>query len=1241
MKLINYLLMFVVIGMIIPSISIIPDQASASGTYDYKVSSNVVLDSSGRTVYTGTSFTVALNWALSHANTVTYVPAGTYALTAHVYFGTGTTLIGDGDSTLFTATSSHFFYINGVSHVTLSSFKFTGHLQIYGYKAGGTCGDWTFTDIHATLLTGDMEAGFWMYVGENGIIDGIEFTHCSVTYSQTYGFLLFGDDNAYVGNSLIKNVFFTDCEASHNGNDNIGWINAWITGFDLVECTSVENIILTRCIANYNWCSGFHVEYGAKPKNIVLIDCVSNYNGQRPNCPQYYGYGFKFQNFQVPGVSCVNLIGIGNYEGFCPIAMTATSLNMKTWLNPTNGKASTGSWHPAGVPDATSDLIFTKLGSNTNCVVDTNRKSVRNLYYYSGSITYATPVPGTVPSAPTNLAATLTAGKIALSWTAPANNGGSAITSYSIYRGTASGSESTTAIGSSTTLSYTDSNVVAGTSYYYLVKAVNSAGTSVAGNEASYSVPSSVPSAPTNLAATLTAGKIALSWTAPANNGGSAITSYSIYRGTASGSESTTAIGSSTTLSYTDSNVVAGTSYYYLVKAVNSAGTSVASNEASYSVPSSVPSAPTNLAATLTAGKIALSWTAPANNGGSAITSYSIYRGTASGSESTTAIGSSTTLSYTDSNVVAGTSYYYLVKAVNSAGTSVASNEASYSVPSSVPSAPTNLAATLTAGKIALSWTAPANNGGSAITSYSIYRGTASGSESTTAIGSSTTLSYTDSNVVAGTSYYYLVKAVNSAGTSVASNEASYSVPSSVPSAPTNLAATLTAGKIALSWTAPANNGGSAITSYSIYRGTASGSESTTAIGSSTTLSYTDSNVVAGTSYYYLVKAVNSAGTSVASNEASYSVPSSVPSAPTNLAATLTAGKIALSWTAPVSSGSSPVSIYWVYRGMNSALTDQVSIASVLTTSFIDIAAPTGTYHYTVKAVNSIGFSEASLSISMVVKDSSTVPGTVDGVSIIGSDGLVTLTWSAPDNGGLTIIGYNVYQSTASSTETLLATLGPVLNYTDTGLTNGQVYSYRVSAVNDIGEGELSSEVSATPGPNKKSSTPGAFALTATQVKAGVILRWTTPSNGGSQLLNFQILKTKSGVEDILATLAPSKVKYIDFTAKSGNNYSYRIVAVNSIGSSSTLSINLYDVLAHGVKQNGVTSSFPSSIQNNLIMTVHDLNATDGILESGGLGSEGVSETSNAMLPFFGLVCIEVLLAGIMLVTRGNSKRDP
>ncbi|HEX4147156.1 MAG TPA: choice-of-anchor Q domain-containing protein, partial [Pirellulales bacterium] len=86
--------------------------------------------------------------------------------------------------------------------------------------------------------------------------------------------------------------------------------------------------------------------------------------------------------------------------------------------------------------------------------------------------------------------------------------------------------------------------------------------------------------------------------------------------------------------------------------------------------------------------------------------------------------------------------------------------------------------------------------------------------------------------------------------------------------APTNLKATVVSSKEAdLSWTAAAGT----ITGYNVYRGTTSGGESSTPLNSSPlpagTTSYHDTTVVAGNTYYYVVKAIDGSATSASSNE--------------------------------------------------------------------------------------------------------------------------------------------------------------------------------------------------------------------------------------------------------------------------------------------------------------------------------------------------------------------------------------
>ena len=189
------------------------------------------------------------------------------------------------------------------------------------------------------------------------------------------------------------------------------------------------------------------------------------------------------------------------------------------------------------------------------------------------------------------------------------------------------------------------------------------------------------------------------------------------------------------------------------------------------------------------------------------------------------------------------------------------------------PATPASLQATAGNAQVSLSWTA--STGAS---SYALKRSTTSGGPYTQMSTPSAT-TYMDTGLTNGTTYYYVVAAVNSAGSSANSNQASATpaAPVNVPSVPAGLQAIAGNAQVGLSWTA--SNGA---TSYNVKRSTTSGGPYTT-VASPTTASYTDMGLTNGTAYYYVVSAVNSAGESANSTQVT-----ATPVAPTNPDVTIT-----------------------------------------------------------------------------------------------------------------------------------------------------------------------------------------------------------------------------------------------------------------------------------------------------------------------------------------------------------------
>ena len=220
-------------------------------------------------------------------------------------------------------------------------------------------------------------------------------------------------------------------------------------------------------------------------------------------------------------------------------------------------------------------------------------------------------------------------------------------------------------------------------------------------------------------------------------------------------------------------------------------------------------------------------------------------------------------------------------------------DDSSSSSSSATLSAPSGLTAAGAASQVTLDWTAV-----SGASSYTVYWDNSTGvSSSSTAITSVSTDNYTHSSLDNGTTYYYKVATVDSAGTGTLSSEVNAATP--LP-APDNLSASGANNTITLIW-----NSVSGATSYTLYWDNVSGIDSSdTAITSininsdnTTHDNYTHSNMDNGSTYYYKVAAVNSSGTGTLSSVASAILSANIQGSETNEGHTYALTSSTMSWS--------------------------------------------------------------------------------------------------------------------------------------------------------------------------------------------------------------------------------------------------------------------------------------------------------------------------------------------------------
>ena len=480
-----------------------------------------------------------------------------------------------------------------------------------------------------------------------------------------------------------------------------------------------------------------------------------------------------------------------------------------------------------------------------------------------------------------------------------------------------------------------------------------------------------------------------------------------------------------------------------------------------------------------------------------------------------------------------------------------------------------------------------------------------------------------------------------------ASNNHCYQTGSAIPpDAPTGVVATAAVRSATVTWSAPAKDGGSAITSYTVTA-TPGGKTASTADGSTLTASVT--GLDDATAYAFTVVATSALGKSPASAASTAVTTFGLPGAPTALTVSAIAHGAALDWTAPSAYGGTPVTGYLVQASLNDASYTHVSPTITGTHATLNGLLDGGSYTFVVAAVNAVGPGNYSTpSPALVLASIPATPGITAPAQLeVGAMGVTaTVVAHTGETYAWTISGGTLTNASGAAGENLAGL--DTITFDVTAAAGGTV-TLGCIAINSVGPSAAASFVVAVIGAPAQPTittaavvTVGDKGITASVLAhTGMAYNWTFSSNvvlKGSD--NHGV--TASGTNTITYNLAG--------TAAAGDAVSLSVVEVNPAQQQGTPGTASQSVLAAPgtpvitapaqvvISETNVPASVVANDGMTYLWTLNGANFTTGSTASG-----HTSGGTNSILfdvapgpPSVTLSVVEINAAGVASKTPGT-----